>query len=259
MSTEQDLLTARIICRAVLPVIKVMIADDPKLKACFDGVDATVCFTAPGPDGPVGAQCHFHDGEMELVPEPGDDADITFRFSSVAKLNGLFTGKTVLPKISGWTNVGLLIKVVRVLLGLTLLMPEKKCKSPEQARLKVKMTLFMISTALSQLNKGGDADMQAWTAKQPERIYQWSVGGADDIACWLKVKAGKSKAGRGFYARRKPFVHMKFNGVEGALPVLSNQIDTVQAMAQGLVDNEGSPEYGGKLGDFMLKIAGLLG
>ena len=52
---------------------------------------------------------------------------------------------------------------------------------------------------------------------------------------------------------------MKFNGVEGALPVLSNHIDTVQAMAQGLVDNEGSPEYGGKLGDFMLKIAGLLG
>jgi hypothetical protein len=114
-----------------------------------------------------------------------------------------------------------------------------------------------VSTALSQLNKGGDRDMMEWTAKQPERIYQWSVGDAD-IACWLKVKAGKTKAGRGLYTRRKPFVHMRFESVDAALPVLSNAIDTVQAIAQGLVVSDGSPEYGGKLGDFMQRIAAML-
>jgi hypothetical protein len=96
-----------------------------------------------------------------------------------------------------------------------------------------------------------------WTSKQPERIYQWSVDG-EDIACYLMIKAGKTKAGRGFYTRRKPFVHMRFSSVDNALPVLSNAVDTVQAMTQGLVVNEGSPEYGGKLGDFMQRIAALV-
>jgi hypothetical protein len=72
------------------------------------------------------------------------------------------------------------------------------------------------------------------------------------------VKAGKTKAGRGFYTRRKPFVHMRFASVKDALPVLSNSVDTVQAMAKGMVVNDGSPEYGGKIGDFMLKIAALV-
>ncbi|MCX8065247.1 MAG: hypothetical protein N3G21_08765, partial [Candidatus Hydrogenedentes bacterium] len=62
----------------------------------------------------------------------------------------------------------------------------------------------------------------------------------------------------GIYTLRKPFVHMRFPNVESALPVISNSVDTVQAIAQGLVIVEGSPEYAGKLGDFMLKIAELM-
>ena len=51
---------------------------------------------------------------------------------------------------------------------------------------------------------------------------------------------------------------MRFAGVEGAIPVLNNEVDSLQAMARGLVVSEGSPEYGAKVGDFMLRIAGLL-
>jgi hypothetical protein len=51
---------------------------------------------------------------------------------------------------------------------------------------------------------------------------------------------------------------MTFAGVDGALPVLTNQVDIVQAMKSGFVNNEGSPEYGAKIGDFMLKIAAML-
>jgi hypothetical protein len=172
-------------------------------------------------------------------------------------MNALFAGKPALPRIQGITKLRLLIKVFSLLLGLKILMPTARPKSPEQARLKVKMTLYMISTALSQLNKAGDPDMVKWTTKQPLRVYQWSVDG-EDIACYLKVKAGRTKAGRGPYTRRKPFVHMRFASVEKALPVLSNSIDTVQAMTQGYVSNEGSPEYGGQVGDFMLRIAALV-
>jgi hypothetical protein len=147
--------------------------------------------------------------------------------------------------------------MLAVLMRLKLLMPGKMPKTPEEARLKIKLILYMVSTALSQLNRAGDPEMTQWTRSQPDRVYQWSVE-PEGIACYLRVKAGKTKAGRGFYIRRAPFVHMKFNGIEGALPVLTNRVDTVQAITRGLVENIGSPEYGGQIGDFMLKIARML-
>lgn len=257
MATEQDLLTARIVCHAVLPVIKVMLEEDPKIRKKFEGVTATIQFLAKDPAGPVGAHLKFTEGTMEVVPELMDHPDLQFAFSSVAKMNAMFAGKMVLFSIKGLSKIGLLLKTLSVLMGMKILMPTAKPKTAEQARLKVKMTLYMVSTALSQLNKGGDPDMVKWTSKQPERVYQWSVDGTD-IACWLKVKAGNTKAGRGMYALRQPFIHMHFASVAAALPVLSNSVDMVQAMTQGMIVNDGSPEYGGKLGDFMLKIASLL-
>jgi len=258
MATEQELLTARIFCRAVLPVIKVMLHDDPKTKEKFKNVRGVVQFLAKDADGDVGAYLDFDNGEFAVGQGVAARADITFKFPSVAKMNAMFAGKSVVPRIQGWWKLGLLAKVLGLLMGLKILMPDAKPKTPHQARLKVKMTLYMVSTALSQLNKAGHPEMVEWTAKQPERIYQWSVDGEEDIACYLRVKAGKSQAGRGFYTRRKPIVHMKFSSVENAIPVLSNQIDTLAAMKEGLVVNDGSPEYGAQLGDLMLKVAALV-
>ncbi len=258
MANGSDLLTARIVLRAVLPIVKVLLEDDPKTKKKFENVTATVQFVAHDTQaGALGAYLKFDNGAFEIVHDIAENPDLTFRFSTVQKMNAMFAGKPVLPRIQGFWNIGLLVKMLGVLMRLKLLMPDKAPKDEEEARLKVKLILYMVSTALSQLNKGGDPDMVKWTSKQPERIYQWSVE-PEGIACYLRVKAGKTKAGRGYYTRRKPFVHMKFAGVEGALPVLTNQVDTLQAMTQGLVDNDGSPEYGGQLGDFMLKIARML-
>ncbi len=262
MATEKELLTARIFLRAALPVIKVMLEDDPKTRAKFQGVNATVQFVANDPAGPVGANLKFADGAFAVVHEIAKDPDITFSFPSVARMNAMFAGKPALPSLglllaALFSRPRLLINVFGLLLGLKILMPNAKPKTPEQARMKVKMTLYMISTALSQLNKAGEPDMVKWTGKQPERIYQWSVDG-EAIACYLRVKAGKTQAGRGMYARRKPFVHMRFSSVDNALPVMSNSVDTVQAISQGLVVSEGSPEYGAKLGDFMQRIAALV-
>lgn len=257
MASERELLTARIIFNAVFPVVKVLLEDDFEIKRRFDGVNAVVQVIARDESGPVAAYMRFSDEGFETVTGIAEHADITFRFSSVAKMNAFFGGKVVLPSIKGWTKPGLLMKVATVLLRLKLLMPDAKPKSPEEARLKVKLTLYMVSTGLSQLNKAGDPEMQKWTSRQPERIYQWSCE-PEGIAAYLKVKAGKSKAGRGYYTRRKPFVHMRFNGVDGALPVLDSSADTVEAIAKGYLTIEGSPEYGAALGDFMLRVAGLV-
>jgi len=257
MATQQELLAARVICRAVLPVVRVMLEDDPKMGKKFENVTATIQFTAKDADGPIGVHMKFTDGEYEVVQGIAENPDITFGFSTVSKLIAFFAGKPVIPSIKGLMKVGLLVKVFGILLGLKILMPNNKPKTDERKHLKVKMTLYMVTTGLSQLNKGGDADMVKFTSTQPERIYQWSVDGSD-IACYVKIKAGKTKAGRGFYTRRKPFVHMQFASVDKALPVLANEIDNVQAMAQGIIVNDGSPEYGGKIGDFMMKIADML-
>jgi hypothetical protein len=262
MATEKELLTARIFLRAALPVIKVMLEDDPKKREKFQGVNATVQFVAKDPAGPVGAYLKFSDGAFAVVHEIAENPDITFSFASVAKMNAMFAGKPVLPSPGPLlaalvSKPGLLINVFGILLGLKILMPNATPKTDALKRMKVKMTLYMVSTALSQLNKAGEPDMAKWTLKQPERIYQWSVDG-EPIACYLRVKAGKTQAGRGMYARRKPFVHMRFSSVDNALPVLSNSVDTVQAISQGLIVSDGSPEYGGKLGDFMQRIAALV-
>ena len=263
MATEKELLTNRVIRRAVLPVIKVMLADDPKMGQKFAGTTAKVQFLTFDDGKPIGAYLDFQDGQLEVVQEVAENPDITFRFSKPKTMNAMFAGKPALPDLGPllkglFTKPGLLIKVFGVLLGMKILMPEAKPKSAEQARLKVKMTLYMVSTALSQLNKGGDPEMQKWVEKQPMRIYQWSVEGEEDLACYLAVKAGKSKAGRGFYTRRKPFVHMIFRDVDSALPVLSNSVGSVEAIARDYIIIDGSPEYGGKVGDFMNKIAAML-
>ena len=261
MATDAELLTARIVFRAVLPVIKVLLEDDPKIKAKFDNVNGTVLIAADDEKEDVAAYLEFKDGAFEVVPGRVDNPDITLAFSSVGKMNDMFAGKPVLPKsgpmLANLRRPGLFAKVMGLLITMKMLQPDAQPRDEHQARLKIKMTLYMITTALSQLNKAGDPEMVKWTTKQPERIYQWSCE-PEGIAAYLKIKAGKSKAGRGYYTRRKPFVHMKFHGADGALPVLSNSVDFVEAISKGMITVDGPPEYAAGIGNFMVRIASML-
>ncbi|MBW1989910.1 MAG: hypothetical protein JRI97_10240 [Deltaproteobacteria bacterium] len=256
MATDRELLAARIFLRAVLPVTKVLLKEDKAIRRRFSRVTATVGFRAKDPAGDQAACLAFDKGNLSLSFEPCENPDLEFLFFKVSHMNAFFAGKPAPFWIKGLLRRPLLLaRVLTLLLGVMILMPDKRPKDPEKRRLKVKMTFYMITTALSQYNKGGDPEMTKWTASQPERIYQITV--ADDIGAWLRVKAGKTQAGRGVYTRRRPFVHMKFSGVEGALPVVMNDVDMVEAVKRGYLTVEGSPEYGGQLGDFMVRIQNL--
>ena len=257
MATRTELMAARIYLQAVFPVMKVVLADDPAMKKKFEGVTADIQFIAKDVAGDIGAFLHFENGELEIVQGFSKNPDIIFGFNSIAKMNAMLAGKPVLPKIRGLMKIRLLLKAFSLLMSLKILMPDARPKDLEKKRLKIKMTLYMITTALSQYNKGGNPEMVKWTTKQPERIYQMSVQG-EDIAAYLRIKAGKSQAGRGIYTRRRPFVHMKFNGIDGALPVILNEVGMVEAVGGGLLSIEGSPEYGGDFGNFMNRIQGLI-
>ncbi|MCL6270111.1 hypothetical protein M3P05_09215 [Sansalvadorimonas sp. 2012CJ34-2] len=256
---ERALLATRIFLNALIPVMKVVVADDPKMSSRFEEVNARVRFIVREGEGILGTDLVFKDGIPVVDSSMEGQPDITLTFKSAEKFNGFMAGKPVIPSIKGWNQPVLLFKVISLLLAMKILMPDARPKDPDKQQLKVKMILYMITTALSQYNKGGDSDMQKWTGKQPDRIYQLSVTDTDeDIAAYLRVKAGKTKAGRGFYTRRRPFVHIRFKGIEGAMPVLLGDMEFVEAVGREYVNVEGSPEYATNLNDFMQRIQALI-
>ena len=259
----RELLRTRLFLQAALPTVKVLLEDDPATAKRFAHVNASVQFVAKNQPHPVGAYLWFEHGEVRVeqgfwdagggAPSP----DITFTFASLAKINDFFAGKTVLPGIKGFHRPALLAKVVQLLLALKLMLPRANPTDPVKRRLKVKLIVYMITAALSQYNKGGDPEMERWTAKQPDRIYQFSVD-PEGIAAYLRVRAGQTKAGRGVYERRRPFVHMRFHGVDGALAVMNKEVDFVDGVGKGFVRIDGSPEYAANLNDFMTRVQHLL-
>jgi hypothetical protein len=93
-------------------------------------------------------------------------------------------------------------------------------------------------------------------------IYQFIVDSPEKaepaIACYLRVKAGKTKSGHGVYTRRSPFVLFHFYNVAGAMKVLLKDVGFVEGVEQGCVEIVGSPEYAMSLNDFMAVLQGML-
>lgn len=257
MTAQKDLLVAELNIKAVFPVLKVLLKDDPKTAKKFEGVNANIVFRAKHEKGYIGANLIFKEQELTVEHEPTDEGDVIFTFSSVAKMNTFLAGGVALPAIKGLGNFKLLVNFITTLLMLKLMMPDNRPKDDHKKYLKVKLALYMVTTALSKLNKAGHKEMNAWTGKQPDRIYQMSVKDTD-IAVYLRVKAGKTKAGRGFYKRKRPFVHMKFSSIDAALMVLLKDAPFVEAVDKNYVSIEGSPEYANSINDFMMTIQSLI-
>jgi len=277
---EQDLITAKLFFNAAFPVMQVVLDDDPAMKAQFRDVQATVQICAT--EGGELLACHlvFNKGAFSVVQGPAQAPDITLSFKSVAKMNTMFRGGVALPSIKGFSKLGLLIKVFRLLMSLMIMMPTSRPKNPVKQKLKVKMSLYMITRALSTYNKLGNPEMVEWCSRQPDRIYQFivdrdSVAGQGTvpasttgniqtqaytpaIACYLRVKAGKSKSGHGIYTRRSPFVLFHFPSVSGALKVLLKDVAFVEGVEKGYVEVIGSPEYAMNLNDFMAVLQGMM-
>jgi hypothetical protein len=247
-------ITARLFVRAALPVMKVVLQDDPRMARKFRGVTAPVVLAARTGEGLYGACLNFTDGVLSFSEDLPENPPLSLLFPNLEKMNDMLSGGKSLPSIKGGLGHPLLlVKTLTLLLSLKLMMPSARPSDPAKRAMKVKMALYMITTALSTLNKLEDPKMKAWTTKQPDRIYQFSVEPVEKsgIAAYLRVKAGQSKAGRGVYTRRRPFVHFRFSSVDGALKVLLNDVEFVSGVEQGCVRIDGSPEYAAQLNDFM--------
>ena len=257
---EQEIVTAKLFFNAAFPVMKVVLEDDPAMKAKFRDVQATVQICAKNGNDLLACHLVFDRGKLDIIQGPASSPDITLSFNSVEKMNTMFRGGSALPSIKGFSKLPLLIKVFSLLMSMMIMAPKSRPKDPVKQKLKVKMCLYMVTRALSTYNKLGNPEMNEWCRRQPDRIYQFIVGekANPQIACYLRVKAGKSKSGHGVYTRRSPFVLFHFSTVTGAMQVLLKEVGFVEGVEKGCVEVVGSPEYASSLNDFMAVLQGMM-
>lgn len=251
---DKDLLVSRIFLNSALPLTKVLAEEKPMLKRLFPK-EGVLQFSVK--DSEVGAYMFFEDGELGIGQGLHVNPNLNMEFKSVADLNTFFAGGVALPKPKGLFSIHLLFRVLPLLLGLKILMPDAIPTDPKKIALKVKLVLYMITNALSQLNRAGDEKMRKMTEGSPDRIFQWTVEGGGPCA-YLRVKNGKTKAGRGTYTKRRPFVHMIFPDMDGAFKVLTSQAPLVEAVKLGYVKTEGAMEYSKEIGLHMQRIEELV-
>lgn len=257
--TQEQIYASKIFLNAALPLAKVIAMDRPKLNKPFLNKTLTIQFIAKDPDGDVGTHFIIENGEWTIGKGIAETNDICLTFKSIPAFNDFFAGRSMaLPKIKGFKKLGSLIAILKVLLKMASLLQAKDAPKDEDDKvLLVKLYFYLLANGISQLNKAGHEEIHAWAMKSPDRVYAFSLRGHDDVAAYIRVKAGNSRAGRGLYQRSKPFFTLAFRDADSALGILLQKDDMIESAASGKMIMEGAPEFGGQLGEFMMIIAGL--
>ncbi len=262
--TKEALYSNKIFLNAALPLVKVIANDVPSLKKKFENVEAVIQVSCLDPDCAEGKQgMHFivNKGEWLVHTSLAVDPDIELQFKSMEALNDFFKGNITpagIPKIKGLKKAGVLVSFVMVLLKMAnLLGATEPPKDEETKELLVKCYFYLLSSGISQLNKMGHTEIKEWTSKSPDRVYAWAVDGYPQISAYLRIKAGKSRAGRGEYKRAMPFFTLRFNNLDSALGILMSIDDMLESTRQGKLIMDGAPEFGAQIGAFMLEIGAL--
>ena len=246
-------LRARVFLRSALPLVKVVLAERPVYNRLLCRAGGAVQFAAA--DSDQAAWVGMTPEGIEVKTGRHEAPSITLTFKTLKDLNTFFAGGTALPKVQGLGGLPTLLRFLPFMLKLKILMPTAMPEDLPGRSLKVRMLLQMIASGLSQLVKGGDELLAGYAKKSPDRVFQFTVAGGP--ACYLRIKAGKSKAGLGTYARRRPYVHMMFSDINGAFKVLTQQVGTVEAFKLGYLKVEGAMEGSKDIGLFMQRLDAL--
>ena len=266
MATKEEFLTNKIFLNAALPLLKVIVADVPSLKKKFRNVHCVYQISVLDLDAPDGKYAtHFQvNGDEWLVHADKVDSMplVELEFKSLSAMNDFFKGKmspATLPKMKGVLKhpkefVAFLMALLKMsaLLGATTVPEDEETK-----RLLVKSYFYLLSSGISQLNKQGDEEVHEWAIKSPDRVYAWAVNGEPTCSAYLRVKAGKTRSGRGEYKRALSFFTMRFDSLDSALGILMSIDDMMDSTKKGKLIMDGAPEFGAQVGDFMLKVGAL--
>ncbi len=262
--TQEALYSNKIFLNAALPLVKVIANDVPSLKKKFEKAHAVIQVSCLDPEVEGGKRgMHFvvNSGEWLVHTCLTEDPHIELEFKSVENLNDFFKGKITpagIPKIRGVKYAGTLVSFVMVLLKMaSLLGATEPPKDEETKELLVKCYFYLLSSGISQLNKMGHPGIKDWTSKSPDRVYAFAVDNYPQVSAFIRIKAGKSRAGRGEYKRAMPFFTLRFNNLDSALGILMSIDDMLEATKAGRLVMDGGPEFGAQIGGFMLEIGAL--
>lgn len=255
---QKERLTLTIFLKAVLPLIP-EIANRTALKSKFQGKSGVIQVQAPTDEGLWATHFVLDNGTWSTKFTPHEAPDLALAFKDSATLIAFFKGKvTALPRFIGWTKLGLFLPFMQVMLKMSALLSMKEApKKEEEKALLTRLYFYLLSRGISQLNKAGEEKINAWTESSPDRVYAFAVDGYSDLGAYIRIKAGKSKASKGLYERSKPFLTMRFSDVDSALGILMETADLLALTASGQLKMEGAPEYGAKIGDFMMLVGSL--
>jgi hypothetical protein len=257
MDTRDDRYSGKIFFNAVLPLVRTIIEDVPALAASLKGKSGAFQVSAMTDEGIWATHFIVDNGKVTTALGPcADKPTVELAFKTLRDFNGFMKGTSKkLPAIRGLMRFGILIPFMRALLKMASLLKLKEApKDEETQRLLVKLYFYLLSSGISQLNREGHPTITEWTTKSPNRVYAWTVDGYEDVAAYLRVKAGKTKAARGRYTRSQPFFTMRFIDLESALATLLGTGDMMELVAGGKMIMEGGPEFGNMLGDYMLLV-----
>ncbi|MGI6773734.1 MAG: hypothetical protein GX264_01050 [Clostridiales bacterium] len=263
---DLTLLTNKIFLNAALPLVKVIANDVPSLAKKFKNVHAVIQVSALDSSMPAGkAATHFvvNAGEWQVhADKVSSRVHVELQFKSREAMNAFFKGKispATLPKMIGVTkNLKAFVAFMSVLLKMSsLLGSTQPPETVEEKRLLVKCFFYLLSNGISQLNKNGHEAVHNWALKSPDRVYAWAVDGEPEVSAYLRVRAGKTKAGRGEYKRSMPFFKMRFDSLDSALGILLSIDDMLESTRSGKLIMDGAPEFGAQIGEFMLLVGEL--
>lgn len=266
MASKEEFLTNKIFMNAALPLLKVIVADTPSLQKKFRAVHCIYQVSACDPDAPGGKYAtHFQVNCDEWVihmnkvdPKPM----VELEFKSVEAMNAFFKGKmspATLPKMKGLVKYPeYFVPFLLALLKMSSLLSAKEPPEDEETkRLLVKCYFYLLSSGISQLNKNGHEAVHDWAMKSPDRVYAWAVDNEPTVSAYIRVKAGKTRAGRGTYKRALPFFTMRFDSLDSALGILMGTADMLEFTRQGKLIMDGAPEFGAQIGDFMIQVGAM--
>lgn len=266
---SEAIYTNKIFLCGALPLLKNIVADIPSLKEKFKNIHCIYQVSCLDPDAPQGKWAtHFVvNGDEWLVHADkvahrlGKQKYVELEFKSVDAMNAFFKGKiapNTLPKMKGVNFVKEFAVFMMALLKMASLLGMTSIPEDEDTkRLLVKCYFYLLSVGISTLNKQGHKEIHDWCLKSPDRVYAWRVDGEDSVSAYIRIKAGKSKAGKGIYKRAMPFFTMRFNNLDSALGILMSIDDMLASVREGKLIMEGAPEFGAQIGAYMMLVGAL--
>ena len=266
---SEAIYTNKIFLCGALPLLKTIVADVPSLNSKFKNVHCIYQVSCDDPEAPEGKWAtHFVvNGDEWLVHADkvahrlGKQKFVELEFKSVDAMNAFFKGKigpATLPKMHGLNFIYEFGVFMMALLKMAnLLGLEAPPADEDTKRLLVKCYFYLLSVGISTLNKQGYPAIHEWALKSPDRVYAWKVDGEESVSAYIRVKAGKTKAGKGTYKRAMPFFTMRFNNLDSALGILMSTDDMLTSVREGKLIMEGAPEFGAQIGDYMMQVGAL--